>query len=166
MIFIILIISFLIAVWHWGVWRDWQKYHSTILYFLLANLFYFFLTKNYPLWQHQPLFPFQSYVGVEICTMVCFVCTTLLFLGLYPNGFGKAIIWNGVWIILYSVIEIVFLVFGAIKHFNEWNMLYSVLFNILTFPMLRLHAKHPLLTYMISIPAVIALIYFAGVPIE
>lgn len=164
--FFAMAILFILAAWRWGDWRHWQKYHSTILYFLLGDVFYMVLTSNYPLWQHQPMPPIHSYIGVEICCLVTFASTALIYLGLFPNGVGKSMLWIGFWVVLYSLIEVIYLHFGAIKHFNGWTMLYSVLFNMMTFPMLRLHFRRPLLTYVISIPIAVAILVIFKVPIR
>ncbi|MDQ0897483.1 hypothetical protein QFZ80_001311 [Paenibacillus sp. V4I7] len=164
--FIALAIIFILAGWRWGDWRHWQTYHSTILYYLLGDIFYMVLTSHYPLWQHQPWPPIHSYIGVEIGCFVCFASTTLIYLGLFPNGVGKSILWIGFWVVIYSLIEVIYMFCDAIKYFNGWNLFYSVLFNMIMFPLLRLHFFRPLLTYIISIPIAIAILVIFQVPIK
>ncbi|MZQ81310.1 hypothetical protein GQF01_04120 [Paenibacillus sp. 5J-6] len=166
MLFIAMAIIIILAAWRWGDWRNWQKYHATILYFLLGDIFYLLLTYQYPLWQHQPKPPIHSYIGTELCCLVAFAATTLIFLGKYPKGATKSTLWIGLWVVIYSFIEVIYLLTGAILHFNGWTMLYSVLFNIITFPLLRLHNCRPLVAYAISIPLVIALLFIFKVPIR
>ncbi|BFT72801.1 CBO0543 family protein [Paenibacillus sp. P36] len=166
MIFIAMAVISVLSAWRWGDWRNWQKYHATMLYFLLGDVFYVLLTKDYPLWQHQPKPPIDSTIGTEICCLVAFAATTLIFLGLYPKGIAKAALWIGLWVVIYSLIEVIYIFTGAIKHFHGWTMLYSVVFNIITFPMLRLHFSRPILTYAISILFAIGLLVIFKVPIQ
>lgn len=164
--FIALDVLFILAAWRWGDWRNWRKYHATILYFLLGDVFYMALTRNHPLWQHQPWPPIPSYIGVELCCLACFASTALIYLGLFPNGVGKSIARIGCWIAVYSSIEAFYVLCGAMKHFNGWTMLDSVLFNLMMFPMLLLHYCRPLLAYVISIPIALAIAIIFQVPIR
>ncbi|NBD24939.1 CBO0543 family protein [Paenibacillus glycinis] len=164
--FIALDVVFMLAAWRWGDWRHWQRYHATILYFLLGDVLYMVLTRNRLLWQHQPWPPISTYIGVELCCFVCFACTTLIYLGRFPKGVGKSIAWIACWVAVYSCIEVIYLFCGAIKHFNGWTMLDSVLFNMTMFPMLLLHCYRPLLTYAISIPLAVAIVIVFKVPIK
>lgn len=167
MIFIILVVAFIFATWRWGDWRNWKLYHSTILYFLYGDMLYSYLTScHYPLWIHPPIFPIDSYSVIKILVQLCFACTPLIYLGHYPQKMWAAILWIGFWVILYSSIEGGLLLLGAIKHYNGWTLLYSMLFDIMMFPMLRLHFKRPLLAYILSIPITIALLIITKVPLR
>ncbi|MRH45038.1 hypothetical protein GH741_20555 [Aquibacillus halophilus] len=167
MIFILLVVAFIFATWRWGDWRNWKLYHSTILYFLYNDMLYGYLTNfHYPLWIHVPVFPFDSFSVVKILAQICFACTPLIYLGCYPKERRNVILWIGFWIILYSSIEGGLLIISAVQHFNGWTLTYSVLFNMMMFPMLRLHFTRPLLAYTLSVPITITLLIINNVPVR
>ncbi|WP_110840812.1 CBO0543 family protein [Paenibacillus flagellatus] len=165
-VFIILAIAFILAAWKWGDWRTWQKYHSTILYFLFCDALYNYFTYEYPLWRHTPISWIPSYTGIELLAMICFACTPLIYLGRFPNKRWKSISWVFLWVSLYSAIEGGLYLLGAMKYDHGWTFLHSVLFNMLMFPMLRLHFKHPLFTYLLSVPITITLLHLTKVPVK
>ncbi len=165
MFFIVLAISFVLATWAWGDWRNWRKYHATSLFFLFGNSLYFSFTFNYPLWRHQPLPPIDSPIVVELLVMICFACTPMIYLGKWPNSVKKSLLWIALWILLYFSVESFLLFIGGIKHDNGWTLFHSLLFNIIMFPMFRLHYKRPILAYILSVPIIIVLLVWLKVPI-
>ena len=164
MVFIILATAFVISAWKWGDWKNWKLYHSTILYFVLGDMFYNYLSTDYPLWLHLPVDPIHRYLVVKLLVQLCFVCTALIYLGRYPKERWKAILWIGFWVTCYSLIEGGLILMDAMKHYNGWTFLHSVFFNCMMFPMLRLHFKRPLLAYILSVPIVIALLKMTQLP--
>lgn len=165
MFFIVLAISFVLATWAWGDWRNWQQYHATSLFFLFGNSLYFAFTYKQPLWRHQPLPPIDSFIGVELLVMVCFACTPIIYLGRWPKGFKKSLLWIAMWVLLYFSIESFLLFIGGIKHDHGWTLFNSFCFNIMMFLMFRLHYKRPILAYLISVPIIITLLMICKVQI-
>ncbi|WP_407921229.1 CBO0543 family protein [Bacillus salipaludis] len=79
--------TFIVAVWRWGDWRNWEKYQSTILFKITCALLYEVLTYNYPLWEYSDFdtfLPTHTLNSLAI-TFVGFTCTVLLFLSCYPE---------------------------------------------------------------------------------
>ena len=67
---------FLIAGIKWGDWRDWSKYHSTILFLWFGDLLYHFLCYDYIMWEYK-----ESRFGLNllpnhmvISLLIMFVC--------------------------------------------------------------------------------------------
>jgi hypothetical protein len=157
----------LIVAWKWGDWRNWQKYQSTILYIILCDLAYNFLTYNYPLWEYTPTLLFPNHTITSLATMfIAYTGVTLIYLGHYPKTKMKKLLWLSFWVTAWTVLEWVAIKLEEFKYFNGWSIWYSLLFNISLFIMLRLHYKRPLLTYVLSFIAAIALIILFNVPIS
>jgi hypothetical protein len=55
---------------------------------------------------------------------------------------------------------------GEFSYHNGWNIMWTVLFDITFYSMVRLHYKKPLLTYGLSIIAIVGLLLVFNVPIS
>ncbi|WP_245805824.1 CBO0543 family protein [Bacillus alkalicellulosilyticus] len=158
------------AVWKWGDWRNWQKYHTTILFYSLGNLAYNFLTANYFLWRFNAEILVNHTIAEMVYTFVVFPGTIILFLGNYPTERPRIILHHFKWITIYGVWEWVFTLFGKIEYQYGWTLGWSVAFLVIMFPLLALHHRRPLLVYFLSaIVAVLVLWYFevpVHIPIE
>lgn len=89
----------------------------------------------------------------------------LVYLGRYPTKGIKQFLWISIWVAFWSFLEWVDDKFDEFSYHNGWNLMWSVLFNIGIFSMVRLHYKKPLLTYGLSIIATIGLVVIFKVPI-
>jgi hypothetical protein len=127
---------------------------------------YFYLTCHYPLWRLEPKGIVSTRTEAILIELVIFICTTLIYLGRYPKEPLKSVLWIGFWVLLYFILEWVMLRFGVFTYFHHWTLLKSTLFDILAFPMLRLHLARPILTYILSIPITILLLYLNHVPVQ
>ncbi len=74
----------IIAVFIWGDWRNWQKYHTTMLYYAIGNLTYNFLTANYFLWRFNADFIPNHSLTEMLYTFIVFPGTILIFLKNFP----------------------------------------------------------------------------------
>ncbi|CAM4424331.1 CBO0543 family protein [Paenibacillus tarimensis] len=165
----LLIVLFSIyAVWRRADLRNWQVYHPTMLYMALGNAMYNFICANYLLWELRPdIMPNHS-LTEYLHTLITFPATVLLFLGGYPKGGGrlKVLLHYLFWIGLYAGVESVFALTNRIVYNHGWNLMWSILFDFMMFPMLRLHARHPLAAYVLSIPISTILIMIFDVPVH
>lgn len=155
------------AAWRWSDWRNWKKYHSTILYMIVFALLYDVLTYNYSLWIFSDFFLPTHTLNSLAVTFVGFSCSVLIFLSRFPKQSKiKQIIYIALWVILYVAIEYFFVVIDLFHYDNGWNIWWSGLLDATLFPMLLLHHKKPLLAYLISILLVICYFLVFDVPIS
>ncbi|MEQ6375540.1 CBO0543 family protein [Bacillaceae bacterium S4-13-58] len=162
----------ILSVWLWGDWRNWQKYHTVMLYFALGNLAYNFLTANYFLWRlDADAFSNRTFTEV-LYTFSVFPGTALLFVGNYPKNLGKSKIISHYlfYIGWYAGIEFLYVHFNRIDYQYGWNYWWSVGFDIIMFPMLWLFYRKPLIAYPLSILFAIFFLWWfdipVGVPVE
>ncbi len=154
--YIIVSLIFLVAAWRWGDWRNWQKYYPTILFFILGNFAYGYITYDHPLWEHEsPLF--KSTLSDIFITLISFPALVLIFLPHYPNGRYKRIGYILIWVVLSTAFEWIALKLGFFSYHNGWNTWHSVLFNFIMFPLLRLHHTKPLPAWIMAILAAIVI---------
>lgn len=137
--------------WKWGNWRGWKEYYPTILFLIVGNLTYMVLADSKPLWEtggflaRCPILDFSTIV-------VLYASTIILYLTFIPvlNSHLKRAAYILLWVFIYSVMEYVSYITGQFNYYNGWCFFYSVVFNIIMFPILLLHYKKPLPAWIIS----------------
>ena len=160
---IIASLFFLIAAWKWGDWHNWRKYYPTIIFFLLINYAYGYITYNYPLWQFESPLLKTTLCDIFV-SIVAYPSTILLFLPHYPNTLYKRIFYILMWVTLYSILEFFSFKLGFFSYHNGWNMWWSVLFNGLMFPIFRLHHQNPLYAWSFTLILAVAILLFFNFP--
>ncbi|WP_026672063.1 CBO0543 family protein [Alkalihalobacterium bogoriense] len=163
---VVITIIVILAVWKSRTYKNWKLYHTTMLYYACGNLAYNFLCANYLLWKFNPDFLVNHTITEMVYTFVVFPGTILLFLGHYPQTFRKQVVHNGVWIFIYIGIEYIYLVTDRIYYQYGWTYWWSVILVAVMFPMFRLHHTRPLLTYILSVPITIILLWIFDVPVN
>ncbi|MRG87119.1 CBO0543 family protein [Salinibacillus xinjiangensis] len=154
------------AVWRWGDWRNWEKYHTTMLYFALGNLLYNFLTAHYFLWRLDADFLSNHTLTEMLYTFIVFPGTALLFLCNMPEEKRRRNVHIVKWIFIYALWEAFFVLTKSIEYQYGWGYWWSVGFDTFMFPMLLLHYKKPLIAYLLSIPIGIFFIWWFNVPVH
>ncbi|WP_376767909.1 CBO0543 family protein [Neobacillus endophyticus] len=155
------------VAWRWGDWRNWRIYHTTILYMIVCDLLYNFLTYNHSLWTytHTTFQPNHTLINVFVM-FIAYPCMVLIYLGRFPKTFIRGILWVLLWVVLWSLFEWISLKLGQFSYQNGWTLGWSIIFNIAIFLMVRLHYSKPLLAYGLSIIATIFMLYIFKVPIS
>ncbi|WP_369125267.1 CBO0543 family protein [Alicyclobacillus fastidiosus] len=154
------------GTWKWGDWRHSRKYQSTMLYAVGVSLLYEFLTVNYPIWVFSDFWLPSHTLNSLIVTLIGIPLSVLIFLSRFPeHSIRKQIIHVLWWVLLYAAIELFWVIIGLFHYYHGWTFWWSVLFDCIMFPMVRLHYKRPLLAFAISIPIVITFMVVFHVPI-
>lgn len=152
--FLRLLISlmFILACWRWADIKNWKRYYPTIQFMIISQLLYrFFTNGHYYLWKlEKDIFLLNHTFSFLIVTFIVFPCTVILFLTHYPKKGPKQLMYIIEWTGLYIAIEVVMHTLGTITYHHGWNLWWSLGFDTTIFPMLRLHALFPLLTWAIS----------------
>ncbi|WP_453989742.1 CBO0543 family protein [Bacillus nitroreducens] len=162
----------LFAAAKWGDWRGWRIYYPTILFFIVGDLLKNVLYHDCSVWTYQETVFAQhiliNHTFISLLIMcVAYPATVLIYLGRFPNKWWKKLLWIGLWVLLYVMIEYINLEYlHLIKHHHGWTMLWSLLFNLVMFPLLRLHQKQPLIALGLSIIWIIFLISMFPIPLE
>jgi hypothetical protein len=156
----------IMAALKWGDWIHWQRYQSTMLYAVSACLLYEVLTSSYPIWVYSDFWVSGHTLNSLSLTLIGLPLSTLVFLSHFPEySIPRQIIYVICWVLLYSLIELTYVVIGLFHYYHGWTFWWSVLFNCITFPMLRLHFKRPLIAFGVSFPIVISFLVIFHVPI-
>ncbi|MEH7332984.1 CBO0543 family protein [Neobacillus drentensis] len=158
--------SWIFAGIRWGDWRNWRMYYGTILYFILGDVLYYYVSYNHRLWSLIPTWPLKNELTCIAGEFIVFASTILIFLGRYPAHRFLSAWWTALWVIIYTANEWILIKTGTFKYEHGWTLFHSFLFSILMFILIRLHHKKPVLTILISIPISIILIYLNSIPIK
>lgn len=128
---------------------------------MLVNFAYGYITYNYPLWKFESPF-LKSTLSTVFITLTTYPSTILLFLPHYPNKWDRKIVYTLKWVTIYSILEFTSIKLGYFTHHNGWTMWWSVLFNCVMFPTLRLHHQKPLFAWIVTIILAVAILHFWG----
>ncbi len=168
MIHITIKFLFVLAAIKWGDWRGWKKYYPTIQFFIIGDLFYNLIFHDYPLWRFEEVVPLLKR---EILITLTFMflrypATVFIYLGNFPKDKVKGILWYLFWVLLYIGIETIDLQIGLIKHFNSWNIWWSLIFDLVLFAILKIHLHKPLLAWGLTLLSSITLWVLLGIPLR
>ncbi|MGE5390893.1 MAG: CBO0543 family protein [Deltaproteobacteria bacterium] len=147
----------LAAALRWGDWRNWQRYHSTMMFLIMGNLLYNFLYFGHRLWEYNP----NHIITELLINFIVLPSTVLILLTNYPNTLRQKFVKALKYVTVYFLFELAYFYHGLISYHNGWNLWYSLLWLCMMFPILLLHHKKPLQAYAISILVfIVMMIYF------
>jgi len=154
---------FFLAAWRWGDWKNWTNYYPTILFFILLDLLYNFLTYNRPLWMfHERLLPTLLPNHTLISLLIMFVSYPATIM-IYLKNFYKTEKWVTrffhyiFWVVLYLSVEFINIPLGLISYHNGWGMWDSVAFVMAMFIILPIHYKKPLWAWAFTLAVLLIL---------
>jgi hypothetical protein len=161
----------LVILFKWGDWRNWKKYYPTILFFIVGDFIYLYLLSDqFPMWRYNP----QGYdkgVGIKNAHVslsimaIKYPATILIYLSKFPDhNKWKQMVYVLFWVVLYGVNEMIDLNANLIKYYNGWNLWWSIIFNLVTFIILRIHFSRPLIAWVLSFGFIILLWNIFNVP--
>jgi hypothetical protein len=154
----------IILCWKSGAWKDWKLYYSTILYFMVGDSIADLLLYNNMLWTYGSLIDKSAVLDISIMVLL-YPSTVILYLAYYPNKAGKQYLYILLWVAIYSLTEYIACLIDGFSYHNHWSIWYSVLFNFLMFPLLRLHYKKPLLVWPISAALAFTVLWWFQIPV-
>ncbi|WP_423800878.1 CBO0543 family protein [Neobacillus sp. SAB-20_R2A] len=140
-------------------WKRWREFYPTVQFYIICNLLYNFLFYQHTLWRYKAVtLPWLNHTLIEI-TFSLFIVPIVLFIYLqyFPKG-KKKYVYLGFWVTYFSVIELIFEKKGLFVYENGWNLWWSILFNLITFTIIRVHHKNPITAFIISFPIIVVLL--------
>lgn len=145
MFIIIVTLIFVILAWKWGDWRNWKLYYSTIIFMILGDFIYLFLTFQKPLWTMESTILGRTFTNLLIAFFI-YPSFVLLYLSNFPKeNLEKKVFYISAFTLFFTAFEYIFIKFDSISYYNSWNLWWTFLFDIMLFILLRVHYKKPLL---------------------
>ena len=160
--FIILTIFYLALCYKWGDWKNWRKYYSSILYFIIGDLVYNFIFCDHLLWEYGGFS--HTFYNMLIMFFV-FPSIVILFFTYYPKTIFKKGLYILLWTALNTLIELIIVKTGYFLYNYGWNLLWSAGVFFFAFILISIHYKHPLIVWPISCALVIITMYIFGLQI-
>ncbi|SPF51613.1 conserved membrane hypothetical protein [Candidatus Desulfosporosinus infrequens] len=147
---LLLPLIWILSAFKWSDWRNWKSYYPTILFFIVGDLIYNFIAYNHPLWE-----PTSPKLGVTLSVLLvnvtCWPASTLLYLTHFPLvGKLKKALYILKWVVLFTLIELICSWFGNFKYSNGWNIGWSILFDTVMFPLLKIHHEKPPIAWALA----------------
>ncbi|WP_404456736.1 CBO0543 family protein [Virgibacillus necropolis] len=129
---------------------------------ICLNLFSSILMYNYSLWRFEESFVLPNHTLTEfLIVFFMFPPIILIFLSNYPKRWVVQIAYITFWVFMFSWTEYIAIRFGLTTYHNDWDFYWSLLFNCVMFPILRLHHSRPLWAWLLGIPiTAFILVYF------
>ena len=147
-------------------WHRWEEYYPTILYYITLNLLYEFIYFNNRLWEFKAVT--TDYLNHGIISIVFFFIiipiSIMIFLQRYPKGTKNRIAYITIWALFYWVLEYIFAARGLFVYYNNWNVWYSLFFDIIMFYFFRLHYTKPKVAIILTIPTIVIFIFLFKIP--
>jgi hypothetical protein len=154
---------FFISAYKWGDWKQYKKYYPTMLFFGMGDLIYIAIFHHKPLWKFPTNFLIPPLDELLLIFSVFFP-TALIFLTNYPKKLRSKVIYIVMWIAIYMLVETVDLMTGIIEYHNGWSYWWSLLHNTIQFPLIALHHRKPILTWIIALIFLIIIMNIFKVP--
>ena len=161
---LLIILSYVLAAWKWTDWKRWKEYYPTIVFMIAVNWAVAVLTYKHTLWKFSPSYLLNYHsVSNFVISMTVFPATVLLFLSRFPEGglFKKGR-YIAYWVAVYGFTELVTSSTGIIEYQNGWSFAWSVVLDCIMFPILWIHHKNPLLAWLLTLVAMMALWFMFG----
>jgi hypothetical protein len=149
---IILLSSFIIIAYTLGDWNRIEKYYPTILFAMVVNMTVSFLTYHHILWHFNPDYLVKTYTLVEMLnSYIVLPSTVFVFLSKLPSSSNiLQYVYIGLWIIIYSLIELIDYTIGGISYQHGWSWQISTMFDSAIFSILRIHYTRPIWAWGIT----------------
>lgn len=151
------------AAWRFGDWKHWSKYHATVWYWIGCDLLAGLFTRDYRLWWYTDAV-LPAIVDNLLQMFIIYPSAMLI----YQYHFPKRRVYQGfyilIWVSWWSLVELYLVYKGRFQYGHGWTFWWSVLFNVISFLMLRLHYRRPLTAYAFSVPISIGLFWYFKVP--
>jgi hypothetical protein len=146
-----------------GDWKNWRKYYSTTLFFILSSVVCIVLTYDHPLWLYKSSILNHSFTDLFISITV-YPSTIMMFIPHFPKKITKIIIHIATYAVAYTVPELIAVKLGYFTYYNGWNIWYTFIFNCIMFPMLILHYNKPLYAWFFALISPHILFFILKIP--
>ncbi|MDR3543622.1 MAG: hypothetical protein P4L69_22100 [Desulfosporosinus sp.] len=157
---LLLPLIWILSAYKWSDWKNWKRYYPTILFFIVGDLIYNLVSYNHPLWEQTSLKLGVTFSVLFMCVTV-WPSSTLLYLTHFPlTGKLKKVLYVLLWVVLFTLIELVCGWFGNFKYSNGWNIGLSILFATVMFPLLKIHHEKPPIAWALAFLLGTTIIYF------
>jgi len=151
----------MIMAWKWGDWRNWKLYYPTIIFMILGDFVYMFLTFQKPLWIMESPLVGRTFSNL-IISFFMYPSVVLIFLPHFlKRNLNNKVLYIAAWTLFFVGFEYLAIKISDMTYYNGWNLLYSLFLDLIIFNLLWIHHKKPLLGIcMAAIVGTCIMLYF------
>ncbi|MFC0560050.1 CBO0543 family protein [Halalkalibacter alkalisediminis] len=137
-------------------WKQVPKYYKSLAYVSFINAFYYYLCRNYFLWEFRPRKINRKWLRA---VHILFVTPSLALLSLssYPETLNKQIWHIGKWSFLSTFGEYIAVKMKLIDYRHGWNVFWSGIIFTILYVYSYLHTKKPMETWILSVVTLVFL---------
>ncbi|UUZ81970.1 hypothetical protein LJK88_46915 [Paenibacillus sp. P26] len=145
MVAVVYSLLWILAAWRMVDWRNWRLLYPTAVFSALGNALYEVVCSRYPLWAMEANGSPNATPPALLLILIGMPLSTMIFLSHYPGSksLGLQALYIAVFIVLFDLLEYISVRLGAITYHHGWNLVWSTLFVVVMFPILRVHYKNP-----------------------
>ncbi|MEN2766358.1 CBO0543 family protein [Ornithinibacillus xuwenensis] len=153
-----------------GVWTRWKEFYPTLLFWIIANLLYDSLFHDYRLWEFIPVWidkiflPTHTIISAAIALLI-YPFVIVVYLGRFPRKNYVKLLWILLWASIFQGVEVLAYFNQSIMHHHGWTLVWSYIFNLITFSLLAIHKWKHWLAWLLAIPVVFFIFLYFHVPI-
>ncbi|AST91021.1 MULTISPECIES: CBO0543 family protein [Sutcliffiella] len=168
MYLLLVMIVWILFAYKFVDWSQWKKQYSTILFFMVVNLFYNYFYYNHTLWAFRGITAEWLNHSIINLAFTLFICPVglIIYLQRFPQKRNSQIVYIGIWVLFYSVIQTLFAYTGMYVYDNGWNGWLNLLLNTVMFTIIYIHYRSPLKAILLSILLAIIFYIFFPFPLE
>lgn len=154
-----------LAAWKWGDRRNWKLYYPTILFVIAGHFIYESLSISKHLWLFESHLLGHTIPNFLIAFIV-YPALTIIYLPHFPMViFRDKLLYVSAWVLIISLSEYVSYSMGFFSYHNGWNIWWSVLFNCVWLPMVRIHHTKPIYGIIMAMTIGAIITSFFHIPI-
>ncbi|KAA0549931.1 hypothetical protein FZW96_00855 [Bacillus sp. BGMRC 2118] len=160
--YLLLVLGILVFLGYYFVdWKNWKSYYPTIQFYIICNLFYNFIFYNHTLWKYNSVtISWLSHTLIETgFTLLVLPILIMIYLRYFPEN-KKPFLYIAVWVLGFTLLEYLAEKKELFIYENGWSILWSGLFNLIMFSILRIHYRNPITAFLVSIPVILILFQF------
>ncbi|WP_064093962.1 CBO0543 family protein [Rossellomorea aquimaris] len=161
MYLLLIVIAYILIAIKFMNWSRWKEYYPTIQFYVIGDLLYNFVFYHHTLWAYKGAsWKWLNHTFISLTfTFTVIPIALMFFLQYYPKG-KKRFLYLFLWVLYFTLLELFFSKIGLFVYDNGWNLWWSALFNVVTFSMISLHFKKPVVALIISVPLIAVLLLF------
>ncbi|GAE35910.1 hypothetical protein JCM9157_3049 [Halalkalibacter akibai JCM 9157] len=145
-------------------WRHVPRFHKTLVFVSFINAFYYYLCRNFLLWEFNPKGMNRKWLRA-IHILFVTPAITLLSLSSFPSNLSKQILHVMKWTIGSTLIEYFTYRMRIMEYRHGWNVFWSGVIFFILYTYSYLHSKKPVATWILSFVTMFFFIAKFNIPI-
>jgi hypothetical protein len=146
--FIAIIVITALLAWKFADWKNWRKYHSSMLFSAIGFLLYCFVYHDHLLLKFN-IASINYHIMALIYMFIVIPLIAFIFLSKYPKGIMKQLIYIFIFVLICTSVEFILFKMGKFEYQHGWNSIWSIALYSIIFSILAIHFKKPVYAFIL-----------------